>query len=390
MTGSRAVEAGVRLGRMVIAGVLAAGLVAMTGPAHADGGADAPPRPSLKPLLLEPLVWEEACQPAHTRVDLPVGRMSVRMRETWRLPQTADPAAWGPSGLYLLAYAHETGEMGLPDPAEAARIYCLVLRHYGETVGAHLLARLHARGEGVAFSPVLADHFARVALGWHGQAPFEHRVLAAYARRGLVPDDPSIAERLQEAEAWRQRVKALPPRERYAVLRRFTPSGGRPRSDLLLRAAFRLLAHDALRAGEIGIVMAYLDYALARHATGIPVAQALVEEFWFPLLLRGAAVEHRHAPAQALAGRMYLAGIGHEVAPAAAYLFFRAAREQGHPVAVDLESLLARVPDDMRAGLCEDIAFDSLPNWITTPEHLERFHSGLRAPLSPDRPCTLP
>ena len=141
---------------MAIAAGLAAGLLGLgSAPAQADGGSDAPPRPGLKPLLLEPLVWAEACEPGHTRVELPVGRMSVRMRETWRLPQTADPAAWGPSGLYLLAYAHETGEMGLPDPGEAARIYCLLLRHYGDTLGAHLLSRLHARGAGVAFSPAL-------------------------------------------------------------------------------------------------------------------------------------------------------------------------------------------------------------------------------------------
>jgi TPR repeat protein len=384
-------EAGVRLGRGMIAGVLALGLFALAAaPAHAEGARDLPPRPALKPLLLEPLVWDEACTPAHTRVELPVGRMSVRMREAWGLPQTADPAAWGASGLYLLARAYETGEFGVPDPAEAARIYCLVLRHYGEDLGALPLSRLHARGAGVAFSPKLADHFARLALGWHGDVRFERRALAAFARRGLAPDDPSIFARLDAAEAWRQRVKALPPRERYDVLRRFAPSGAGPRSDLLLHDEYWSVASAALDAGEIDIVMAYLDYALARHATGHPAAQELVEEFWFPTLLYQVAVEHRHAPAQALAGRLYLAGIGHEVSPAAAFLFFRAAWAQDYPLAVDLERLHARVPADLRPGLCEYVAFDVLPNWITTSALLESFRSDLREPVSPNTHCNLP
>jgi TPR repeat protein len=385
-------EAGVRLGRGMMAGLLAAGLFALAAaPAHADGGAwGVPPRPALKPLLLEPLVWDEACEPAHTRVELPVGRMSEHMREVWRLPQTADPAAWGASGLLLLGRAYETGEMGVPDPAEAARIYCLLLRHEGWDFGAHLLSRLHARGAGVAFSPSLADHFARVALGWHADAAFERRVLAAFARRGLVADDPSILARLGAAEAWRQRVKALPPRERFDVLRRFAPSGAGPHSDLLLHRAFKFLAHDAFYAGEIDIVMTYLEYALTRHATGIPVAQELASGFGFARLVYGAAVEHRHAPAQALAGRLHLEGIGHQVAPDAAFLFFRAARAQGYPVAVDLDRLLARVPADLKPGLCEDVASGSLPIMITTPVHLERFRSGLREPVSPDSHCTLP
>jgi TPR repeat protein len=344
----------------------------------------------LKPLLLEPLVWDEACQPAHTRVAVPVGRMSARMREAWGLPRTADLEAWSPGGLLLLARAYETGEMGVPDPAEAARIYCLLLRHHGWKFGAHLLSRLHARGAGVAFSPALADHFARLALGWHGDLQFERRALEAFARRGLAPDDPSILARLGAAEAWRKRVEALPQRERYAAIRRFAPSGAGPRSDLLLHRAFKFLAHDAFYASEIDIVMTLLEYALARHATGIPVAQELASGFLFARLVYGAAVEHRHAPAQALAGRLHLEGIGHEVAPAAAFLFFRAARAQGYPVAVDLDRLLAPVPADLQPGLCADVASGSLPIMITTPEHLERFRAGLREPVSPDAHCTLP
>ena len=380
-----------RIGRVAIAGVLVAGLCALAAaPAHAEGARDLPPRPALKPLLLEPLVWEEACEPAHTRVEVPVGRMSHRMREAWGLPQTADPAAWGASGLLLLARAYETGEMGVPDPAEAARIYCLLLRHEGWEFGAHLLSRLHARGAGVAFSPSLADHFARVALGWHGDAAFERRGLAAFARRGLAPDDPSIFARLDAAEAWRQRVEALPPRERFDVIRRFAPSGAGPRSDLLLHDEYWSVASAALDAGEIDIVMAYLDYALARHATEHPAAQELVEEMWFWLFVYRLAVEHRHAPAQALAGRLYLDGIGHQVDPAAAFLFFRAARAQGYPVAVDLERLHARVPAELRPGLCEYVAFEVLPSGITTLEQLDRFHSRLREPASSDTHCTLP
>jgi TPR repeat protein len=380
---------GVRFGLFAIAAVLAAGLLALAAPAHADGAGDVPPRPALKPLLLEPLVWNEACTPAHTRVEVPVGRMSARMREAWGLPQTADPAAWSPGGLYLLAYAYETGELGLPDPAEAARIYCLLLRHDGEDLGALPLSRLHARGEGVAFSPKLADHFARLALGWHGDLQFERRALEAFARRGLAPDDPSILARLDAAEAWRKRVEALPPRERYAAIRRFAPSGAGPRSDLLLHDEYWSVASAALDAGEIDIVMAYLEYALARHATGHPAAQELVEEIWFPAFLYQVAVEYRHAAAQALAGRLYLAGIGHQVSPAAAFLFFRAAQAQGYPLAVDLERLLARVPGNLKPGLCENIAFDTLPNWITTSEQLESFRSDLREPVSPNTHCSL-
>jgi hypothetical protein len=75
------------------------------------------------------------------------------------------------------------------------------------------------------------------------------------------------------------------------------------------------------------------------------------------------------------------------VVPAAAFLFFRAARAQGDPVDVDLERLLARVPADLKAGLCADAASGSLPAPITKLEHLERFRSGLREPISPNSHC---
>ncbi|MDZ7714265.1 MAG: hypothetical protein U5L06_14740 [Rhodovibrio sp.] len=165
--------------------------------------------PGLKPLLLEPLVWGEACElRARAGASCRSGGCRSGCGRPGACAQTADPARSArPSGLYLPAYAHETGELGLPDPAEAGRIYCLMLRHYGETFGAHLLSRLHARGEGVAFSPALAGHFARLALGWNGDADLARRASGRLraprpgARRS-VDSRPS-----PEAEAWRQRVR---------------------------------------------------------------------------------------------------------------------------------------------------------------------------------------
>jgi TPR repeat protein len=377
----------------MIAGVLAAGLFALVAaPAHANGGAGGvPPRPALKPLLLEPLVWDEACTPAHTRVEVPVGRMSARMREAWNLPQTADKAAWTEGALHLLARAYETGEMGLPQPEEAARIHCLLLRHAGNRTSAIFLSRLHARGAGVVFSPALADHFTRVAIGLPGDARSEEIMDFILDGVGIPNDDRSVRPRLRAARNWLREMSALPPARRHAVLRAYAPGGAGPRSDLLLADYYPSLGHTAALAGPAPeIVMPLARYAMSRLETGHPEAAALAHTFAFRAALHRTAREHRHAPAQSLLGRLLLTGTAHPKAPAAAYLWLSAARAQGYDDGLDLAVVAERISDAVKPGVCWYMVNDVLPEVIMTSADAERFRRWLLEEADFDTRCIDP
>jgi TPR repeat protein len=336
----------------VLAAAGAAGLLLISAAPGRAAPSAAPPLPALKPLLLEPLVWEEACTPAHTRVSVPVAAMSFRMRAAWGLPATAHPGAWGPARLLLLGRAYETGELGLPDPGEAARIYCLLLRHHGSRIAAFLLSRLHARGEGVAFSPVLADHFARVAaLAW---SPAHYRVIFTGPKMaaGEFPDDGIVPRQLGEARAWLAGRDEAPLRARYASVRALLAEGSGPRSEMLAARLFPPLARAAAARRETAdIALAYLRHRLRTDPQMLRVGLESRRRLGDFRMLHALAQDLDYLPAQLLLAELYAEGRALPRDPVAAVLWLSRARANGATTGARIEALLADVPPDLRPAV---------------------------------------
>ena len=363
-----------RLGRMAIAGVLAAGLVAIAGPARANGAGGVPPRPGLKPLLLEPLVWEEACQPAHTRVELPVGRMSHRMRAAWGLPQTADPAHWSPGGLLLLGRAYETGEMGVPDPAEAARIYCLLLRHHGSRMGAFLLSRLHAKGAGVAFSPALADHYARVAVPVWSAAEYRDGLTGPELAAGEFPADGIIDQQLAEAEVWLTRNQALPERRLHQVIRRYSSGERSPVSSLLAESLYeRLISRILAGTGGAAILVEYLRYEVEKMQVAPGIVPMNVA--WLQMVAYEAAADRASPDAQAMLGHFFLSGTLFPQSDLLAFAWFHVAKNTGATVSVSLSNIRDRLSHREVQGVSRFLKLGLLPTFVFEDTHIQDFRA---------------
>jgi TPR repeat protein len=360
----------------IAAGLAAVLCVPVDLPAQADGGADTPPRPGLKPLLLEPLVWEEACTPAHTRVELPVGRMSARMREAWGLPQTADPADWSLGALVLLGRAYETGEMGVPDPAEAARIYCLLLRHMGSRMGAFLLSRLHAKGAGVAFSPALADHYARVAVPVWSAGAYRDDLAGPEMAAGELPTDGIVARQLAEAEAWLAGQETAPLRARHRTVRRYLVGGAGPRSQMLVETLYRDLAYAAEDTRETAdIALAYIRHRLRTdpemREVGLENSRRWID---FSMLTK-IADELDYTPAQIMLGDLHAQGRGLPRDPVAAVLWLSRARAGGANVAREIASLFQAVDHDLRPALKDAAAVGLTPRMLLTPDDVKSYRA---------------
>ena len=356
---------------MAIAAGLAAGLLGLgSAPAQADGGSDAPPRPGLKPLLLEPLVWDEACEPAHTRVDLPIGRMSAKMRETWGLLRTADPAHWSPGALLLLGRAYETGELGLPDPGEAARLYCLLLRHHGSRMGAEMLSRLHARGDGVAFSPTLADHFARISALHSRHSSGSGSVMAILRLEPPTAFDEAAAARLQDAQAWWHAQSTVPKRLLDQRIGRYRVGTGVPRSALLADALHENLVRRVLAGtGHGAVLFDYLTYKIARRGL-IPELNGS-DAAWLQMIAYEAAAGRKYPPAQAMLGRLYLIGRLFPRSDLLAFLWLHVAQKSGADVSVSLAMLQGKLPHAEVRGVHRFLEMDLLPPLIFRTDQLE-------------------
>jgi TPR repeat protein len=366
----------VRLWRAGIRVLLAAVLLFPgAGPARAEASAAQPPRPGLKPLLLEPLVWDEACEPAHTRVELPVGRMSARMREARGLPRTADPARWSPGAVLLLGRAYETGELGMPDAAEAARLYCLLLRHHGSRMGAFLLSRLHARGAGVAFSPALADHFARVAAVAWSAATYRDDV-APQTAAGELPNDGIVIRQLAEAEAWLASQETAPLRARHRTVKRHLAGGPGPRSEMLVEALYRDLAYAAEDNRETAdITFAYFRHRLRTAPEMLEVGHDSSRRWIDFSMLTKIADELDYTPAQVLLGELHAHGRGLPRDPVAAVLWLSRARANGADVASEIATLLEDVQDDLRPALRAAAAVGLTPRMLLTLNDVKSYRA---------------
>jgi TPR repeat protein len=158
-----------------------------------------------------------------------------------------------------LGLLYENGTLtGAPAYGEARRLYCLALRRDGYVGAGVLLSDLYASGLGVAQSPRLAAHFARLgALAWAGEPEFRADRLPFFLRTDLVA---GRAARDTAAEAW---LAAPGPRDAAGLARlaeRYRAGDGVPRSDLLAN----FLLYQASEADN-RFVIPYVRHFLDRH-----------------------------------------------------------------------------------------------------------------------------
>jgi hypothetical protein len=185
------------------------------------------------------LTFQEACALPHTRVELRPRIVRERLRRAFiTLGDTPAQDDWDSIDVLKLARSYALGVSGRREPAEAARLYCLLL-HRGswEPAAALLLAHSYARGGERAPSPALAEHFARVAAVQIGPASWR-RLLAIVQFRRLIPRDAWIADALARAHSWYHELKRAPVQVRFRTALQYMHGAGVPRSD---RIALKLL-----------------------------------------------------------------------------------------------------------------------------------------------------
>jgi TPR repeat protein len=281
---------------------------------------------------------------------------------------------WG--AILLLARAHETGELGRPDPAEAARLYCLLLRHHGSHLAALLLSRLHARGEGVAFSPALADHFARIAgIALEPDRGLK-RLLHWLRGNGAAAADLAVLDQLRDALRWWRAMAATPARPLHRRIRQYIAGTSTPRSQLLTDELYDILVQMVLSGRDNGaILVAYI-----RYKTGVADGAASLSESeadWLQMIAYEAAADRKYPPAQAMIGRFYLTG---EVFPRSdllAFMWLSAAKASGEDVATDLAAVQRRVPAADARHAREFLALGILPPIVSRQEKVREFRAQL-------------
>ena len=241
-----------RLGRGMIAGVLAAGLL-LTGAVQVRADAAAPGEPP----DVAGLAWREACHLPHAHVRPPL--WAAPQLRSYGLPTSARWRAWSAGQIARLGLLYHDGTLtGAPAYGEARRLYCLALRRDGYLGAGVLLSGLYASGLGVAQSPRLAAHFARIgALAYAGESAFRGDRLPFFPRSDLTGDR---AARNTAAEAW---LAAPGPRDAAGLARlakRYRAGDGVPRSELLAN----FLLHQASEADK-RFVIPYVRQVLESH-----------------------------------------------------------------------------------------------------------------------------
>ena len=241
-----------RLGRGMIASVLAAGLLwACAVPARADAA------PAGEPPDVAGLAWREACNLPHAHVRPPLWAAPQLHRHG--LPTVARGTAWSPAQVARLGLLYENGTLtGAPAYGEARRLYCLALRRDGYVGAGVLLSDLHAGGLGGTRSARLAAHFARVgALAYAGELEFRAGRTPFFLRSDLTG---GRASRNAAAEGW---LAAPGPRDAPGLARlaeRYRAGDGVPRSDLLAN----FLLYQASEA-DSRFVIPYVRHFLDAH-----------------------------------------------------------------------------------------------------------------------------
>jgi hypothetical protein len=184
------------------------------------------------------LTFQEACALPHTRVELRPQIVRERLRRAFiTLGDSPAQDAWDSIDVLKLARSYALGVSGRREPAEAARLYCLLLHRVSwEPAAAMLLAHHHAHAGEREPSPALARHFARVAAVQIGPQSWRRLLIIGFRR--LIPRDGWIEDALARAHNWYHELKRAPAHVRFRTALQYLHGAGVPRSD---RIALKLL-----------------------------------------------------------------------------------------------------------------------------------------------------
>jgi len=265
------------------------------------------------------------------------------------LPPEA-PAAWaevvdlartGHGGAFLaLGVQFDAGIDVAPDPARAAAFYRLALQNGADYFAALLLARLHARGRGVAFAPGLVDHYARVAAA-SDPGDLLRDVLnqrfEPYFGADWVPEKP-----LARARRWWAAREDWPPVRQWREGQRYFHGYG----IVNCRVIAKRFLSNAGWADEPVLDFLYADHLLRHpHAHGLDQetrARVVGHKLYWAAEAGLPAAQHR-------LGLLFHEGRLAARRPLAAYYWLWRAREGGETVAIDLDTLWQRLHPDHRA-----------------------------------------
>jgi len=255
--------------------------------------------------------------------------------------QVVELARIGHGGAFLaLGVQFDAGIDVAPDPARAAAFYRLALQNGADYFAALLLARLHARGRGVAFAPGLVDHYTRVAAA-SDPGDLLRDVLnqrfEPYFGADWVPEKP-----LARARRWWTAREAWPPVRQWREGQRYFHGYG----VLKCRVIAKKFLRDANFADE-----PIMDFLYADHLLRYPRGHGLDQETYAMVIRNNLywAADAGLPAAQHQLGLLFHEGRLAARRPLAAYYWLWRARAAGVAIDIDLDALWQRLHPDHRA-----------------------------------------
>jgi TPR repeat protein len=264
--------------------------------------------------------------------------------------------AWTAAQVARLGLLYANGRItGTPAYGEARRLYCLGLRRDGYVGAGVLLSDLYAQGRGVAPSPRLAAHFARVgALAWAGEPEYQANRLPFFLQADL---SDAMAARNRAAAAW---LAAPGPREAAGLARlatRYRAGEGVPRSHLLADYLLYRASESDSR-----FVIPYVRHVLADHRGWIVdddrVAGVLLSK------LIGVLTDPNVPEAQAFYGTLFFDGLLVERNVMAGAMWICAGYQYGAPMGAPWCAWLRTRTAAERRKATEGFKWFELPNLI--------------------------
>jgi TPR repeat protein len=241
-------------------------------------------------------------------------------------------------------------------------------------MGAFLLSRLHAKGAGVAFSPALSDHYARVAVPVWSAADYRDGLAGPDMAAGEFPTDGIVTQQLAEAEAWLTRHQALAEPRLHQVVRRYRSGERSPVSSLLAESLYESLVPRVL-AGTGGgeILVEYLRYEVDKFQIAPGIVPRNVA--WLQMVAYEAAADRASPDAQAMLGEFFLSGTLFPQSDLLAFAWFHAAKNTGATVSVSLSNIRDRLSHREVQGVSRFLKLGLLPNFVFEDTHIQNFRS---------------
>jgi TPR repeat protein len=245
----------------------------------------------------------------------------------------------------------------------------------GSRMGAFLLSRLHAKGAGVAFSPALADHYARVAVRSWSAAEYRDVLTGPELAAGEFPADGIIDQQLAEAEAWLAAQEAAPLRARHRTVKRHLAGGAGPRSQMLVETLYRDLAYAASDKPETAdITLAFVRHRLRMGPEMLAVGWANLMRKRTLSTLYYIADYQNYVPAQSLLGDLYAEAEVLPKSPAAAALWYGRAEAGGADTGAATATQLAELPDTLKRLVTRAMDISYTPWLVTEPDDIKKLH----------------